>query len=43
VPLTVGVPVVDIDDIDRIAEILVGHSAPVHEVLARLELGEWRN
>jgi molybdopterin-guanine dinucleotide biosynthesis adapter protein len=43
VPLTVGVPVVDIDDIDRIAEILVGHAAPVHEVLASLERGEWRN
>ena len=31
------VPVVDLDDIDRIAEIMVGRSAPLDDVLVRLE------
>lgn len=34
-----GVPVVDIDDVGRIADILVGYAAPVDEVLASLERG----
>jgi molybdopterin-guanine dinucleotide biosynthesis protein B len=38
VPLAqANVPVVDIDDVDRIAEILVGHAAPLDAVLASLE------
>ena len=31
------VPVVGLDDIDRIAEIMVGRSAPLDDVLVRLE------
>jgi molybdopterin-guanine dinucleotide biosynthesis protein B len=34
-----GVPVVDIDDVGRIADILVGYAAPVDDVLASLERG----
>jgi molybdopterin-guanine dinucleotide biosynthesis protein B len=40
VPLTqASVPVVGIDDVDRIAEILVAHAAPLDHVLAGLERG----
>jgi molybdopterin-guanine dinucleotide biosynthesis protein B len=40
VPLAqVSVPVVDIDDVGRIADILVGYAAPVDDVLASLERG----
>jgi len=34
-----SVPVVDLDDVDAIVEVLVGHSAPLDTVLARLRVG----
>jgi molybdopterin-guanine dinucleotide biosynthesis protein B len=34
-----SVPVVDIDDVDRVAELLVAHAAPLDDVLARLDRG----
>ena len=33
------VPVVDLDDVERIADILVRHAAPLDDVLAALERG----
>jgi molybdopterin-guanine dinucleotide biosynthesis protein B len=40
VPLAqVSVPVIDIDDVDRIAEILVAHAVPLDDVLNSLERG----
>jgi molybdopterin-guanine dinucleotide biosynthesis protein B len=39
VPLKVSVPVVDIDDVGRVAEILLGHAAQLDDVLASLERG----
>jgi molybdopterin-guanine dinucleotide biosynthesis protein B len=44
VPLTnVAVPVVDLDDIDRIADLALERSATLDEVLGRLERTSWRN
>jgi molybdopterin-guanine dinucleotide biosynthesis protein MobB len=34
-PLTVHVPVVDLDDIDRIVDILIRHAAPLDRAMAQ--------